>query len=82
MKYFIEYLKEEHIFEKLIQIYKDNIIDEKDEKFLNFIVEKVYSLEEIENILDVDQRSDLHLSNIFGNLYETNLSHNVRKVLG
>ena len=82
MKFFIEYLKEEQIFEKLIQIYKDNSIDEKEENFLNLIVEKVYNLENIENFFHVDQRSDLHLSNIFGNLYETNLSHNERKVLG
>lgn len=82
MKSFIEYLKEVKLFDSLTQLYKDNFIDEKDENFLNCIIEKVYNLEKSENLLSVDLRSDLHLSNIFGNLYESNLSHNKRKILG
>ena len=82
MKYFIEYLKEKQIFEKLTHIYKDNFVDKKDEKFLNNIIEKVYNFERVEYILGDDQKSDSHLLNIFGNLYESNLAHNQRKILG
>jgi len=82
MKYFIEYLKEEQIFEKLTQLYKDNLKNEKEKKFLKAIIEKVYNFEQSENLLGINKKSDLHLSNIFGNLYERNLSHNERKILG
>jgi len=82
MKYFIEYLKEEQIFEKLIQIYKDNLKNEKEKKFLKAIIEKVYNFEQYENDSGNDEKSDLFHSTTFGKIYESSLAHNERKALG
>ena len=82
MKYFIEYLKEERIFEKLTQLYKDNLKNEKEKKFLKIITEKVYNFEHSKSTLGNDKKSDLFHSTIFGNIYESNLAHNKRKALG
>ncbi len=71
MKYFIKYLKEEQIFEKLIQIYKDNLKNEKEKKFLKAIIEKIHHID-----------SFMDNSNVFGKIYEANLTHNEKKALG
>lgn len=82
MKYFIKYLKEEQIFEKLTQLYEENLKNEKEKKFLKHIIEKVYNFEHSKSALGIDMNFDLFHSTIFGKIYESNLTHNKRKALG
>ena len=82
MKNFIEYLKEEQIFEKLTHLYNDNLKNEKEKNFLKAIIEKVYNFEQYDSDSINDEKSDLFHSTTFGKIYESSLAHNERKALG
>ncbi len=82
MKFFIKYLKEENIIGRLIDAYKDNLKNKKDKKFLIFLIEKLYNLEEFEkNIVKSDDINSINFD-ILGRVYEKNLHHKERKALG
>ncbi|MFX1444479.1 MAG: Eco57I restriction-modification methylase domain-containing protein [Promethearchaeota archaeon] len=70
---FLEYLKEENIIENTIELYSLSLKENSEIKFLNKILEYLFKKSKINYDSGLD---------IFGSIYQRNLSHKEKKILG